>query len=251
MSITVPMQGFGGGVPLNFKVVGNPQPTNPKENSIWLNTDEKITGWYFQEKQPENMQHGEIFIATGTQSPVNFNALKKNGITVYPLKAQQMVSGTLKDIEAKIFKNDEWVDLTYLFDLDAIEWSVNSSDNYSYSLSNTDGKLNFATTNKKPNVYVRASTKYKKATDLSAYKTAEITSSWDNCRVQSGSGQFPCYGGFLDKSGNEVAIIQLNQTLSTHKLDISHLSGEHYFFVNVSMGGGASVSATVEEVELM
>lgn len=110
MSITVPMQGFGGGVPLNFKVVGNPKPTNPKENTIWLNTDEKITGYYFQEKQPENMQNGEVFVATGSKSNASFNALKKNGITVYPLKAQQMVSGTLKDVEAKIYKGGKWTD---------------------------------------------------------------------------------------------------------------------------------------------
>lgn len=39
--------GAGGGNPLNFKVVGNPQPNNPKENTIWIDTDVPITGWQF------------------------------------------------------------------------------------------------------------------------------------------------------------------------------------------------------------
>ena len=144
MSITVPMQGFGGGVPLNFKVVGNPQPTNPKENTIWLNTDDKITGYYFQVEQPSNMQQGEVFVLTGAKSSVPFNALKKNGITVCPLRAQQMIYGTLKDIDAKIYQNGEWRSWVYLLDLDKINWNVQSSSRFTHGLSNNNGALTFS-----------------------------------------------------------------------------------------------------------
>ena len=34
--------GGSGGAPLNFKVVGNPQPSNPKVNTIWVDTDVPI-----------------------------------------------------------------------------------------------------------------------------------------------------------------------------------------------------------------
>jgi len=37
---------------LNFEVVGNPQPENPKENTIWVNTDTEITSWYFGANEP-------------------------------------------------------------------------------------------------------------------------------------------------------------------------------------------------------
>jgi hypothetical protein len=38
----------GGSNPLNFKVVGGTsEPANPKENTIWINTDENITDWAF------------------------------------------------------------------------------------------------------------------------------------------------------------------------------------------------------------
>lgn len=111
-NIPVPMEGFGGGggAPLNFKVVGNPQPSSPKENTIWVNTDVKITGHYFQAEQPEEMAEGEVWISTGTESQVAFNALKKGTVMVYPLAAKQMVGGTLVDVTAKSWQNGEWVD---------------------------------------------------------------------------------------------------------------------------------------------
>lgn len=44
--------GGSGGAPLNFKVVGNPQPASPKENTIWVDTDAEITGWQFASDDP-------------------------------------------------------------------------------------------------------------------------------------------------------------------------------------------------------
>lgn len=45
--------GGGGGAPLNFKVVGGTSaPSNPKENTIWVNTDSAITGWHFGAEEP-------------------------------------------------------------------------------------------------------------------------------------------------------------------------------------------------------
>lgn len=100
-----------GGTSLNFKVVKNPQPTNPSQNTIWVNTDQKITGWYFQPTQPENMAEGEVWFLVGTASPVAFNALKKNGIQVCPISAKQYVSGALIDKTTKIYQNEKWADL--------------------------------------------------------------------------------------------------------------------------------------------
>lgn len=101
--------GAGGGNPLNFKVVGNPQPSNPKENTIWINTDDKITSYIFSATQPTGSA-GMVWISTGTTSTVAFNALKKNGIQVYPISAKQYVSGAWVDVTAKSRQGGEWVD---------------------------------------------------------------------------------------------------------------------------------------------
>lgn len=96
----------GGG--LNFSVVdGLTQPSDPKENMIWVYT-EGMTGWYFQPAQPETMKDGEVWISTGISSPVAFNALKKNSIQVHPISAKQMVSGSLVSKTCQIYQNGEW-----------------------------------------------------------------------------------------------------------------------------------------------
>lgn len=109
--------GGGGGAALNFKVVGNPQPNNPKENTNWVDTDVKITSWIFSATEPENPVEGMVWITTGISSNARFNALKKNGIQVYPISAKQYVSGAWVDVEAKTYQNGEWVDwLNIIFD---------------------------------------------------------------------------------------------------------------------------------------
>lgn len=111
MSIAVPLEGFGGGTSLNFKVVGNPQPSSPKENTIWVDTDEEITSWFFSATEPEGTaDEGMVWISTGESSPVAFNALKKNGVMVYPIFAKQYVSGAWVDKTAKSYQGGEWVD---------------------------------------------------------------------------------------------------------------------------------------------
>lgn len=101
--------GGGGGAPLNFKVVGNPQPTNPKENTIWLNTDVPIGRWYFSATQPEGLNAGDVWFFIGVSSPVAFNALKKNGVMVYPISAKQYIDGAWIAVTAQIYQGGEWV----------------------------------------------------------------------------------------------------------------------------------------------
>ena len=106
----------GGGASLNFKVVGNPQPSNPSENTIWINTDTEITSWIFSATEPEAPAEGMVWIPTGTSSTAGFNALKKNGIQVYPISAKQYVGGAWVEKNAKSYQDGVWVDwLIYLY----------------------------------------------------------------------------------------------------------------------------------------
>lgn len=107
----------GGGGGLNFRVIGGTStPENHKENDIWVNTDTEITSWAFSATEPESPTEGMVWISTGQSSSVEFNALKKNGIQVYPIAAKQYISSALVYKEAKIYQNGEWVDwVLYLF----------------------------------------------------------------------------------------------------------------------------------------
>lgn len=103
--------GSGGGAPLNFKVVGGTSaPSNPKENTIWVNTAKEITGWHFSATQPENPVEGMVWFAVSTSScEAEFNALKKNGIQVYPSSAKQYDSGAWVSVTAETYQGGEWV----------------------------------------------------------------------------------------------------------------------------------------------
>lgn len=106
----------GGGSSLNFKVVGNPQPETAKENTIWVDA-ETISGWVFSATEPEAPQDNMVWIQTIMTSPVAFNALKKNGIMVYPLAAKQYTGGAWVDKTAKTWKGNAWADwATWLYD---------------------------------------------------------------------------------------------------------------------------------------
>lgn len=107
----------GGGGGLNFKVVGGTSaPSSPKENTIWVNTSVVITGWVFSATAPSSPAAGLVWIPTGESSAVDFNALKKNGIQVYPVSAKQYVGGAWVDKTAKIYQGGAWKELvTYLY----------------------------------------------------------------------------------------------------------------------------------------
>lgn len=108
---TVFLHGRRGGVnPLNFRVLGGTAaPSGPKENDIWVNSDTEITGWVFSVAEPAAPVEGMVWIATGKSGGLEFNALKKNGIQVYPMSAKQYIDGAWVDKTAKSYQGGGWV----------------------------------------------------------------------------------------------------------------------------------------------
>lgn len=105
----------GGGASLNFKVIAYTSEADllfaaPAENTIGIITDQKITSWHFADEAPAEAEEGMVWIWTGEGSNVAFNALKKNGITLYPVHAMQFANGAWADVEAKSYQNGRWVD---------------------------------------------------------------------------------------------------------------------------------------------
>ena len=99
----------GGGTSLNFKVVGGTtQPENPKENTIWVNTDTEITSWEFSTVTPGSPAAGMVWIRTRFGSPTPFNALKKNEVRVYPVSTQQYLDGVWTDKTTMIYFDGAW-----------------------------------------------------------------------------------------------------------------------------------------------
>lgn len=98
------------GAGVNFKVVGGvTQPTDPSENTIWVNTSVDISGWVFSASELAEPVEGLAWLETGAYSNVEFNALKKGDIRVYPLAAKQYVSGAWVEKSALSYQNGTWV----------------------------------------------------------------------------------------------------------------------------------------------
>lgn len=102
---------------LNFNIVGGTtEPTNPSENTIWVNTSEEITGWELSSANSNTLATGGVWIQTGSITNINFNALKENVLMVYPLKAQQLISDVWTGMPTMIYQNGAWAEwATYLF----------------------------------------------------------------------------------------------------------------------------------------
>lgn len=93
---------------LNFKVVGGTSsPSAPAENTIWVNTATEISSWMLSPVQPEAVE-GLAWITMGSASAAAFNALKKNGIMIYPIAAKQYVDGAWANKAAEIYQNGAW-----------------------------------------------------------------------------------------------------------------------------------------------
>lgn len=104
---------LGGGANLNFKVVGGTRtPSNPGENTIWVNTDTEITSWMFSATEPESLTDGMVWFCVGASGNTELNALKKNGIIVYPIRASQCIDGAWADKEAEIYQAGAWKPIT-------------------------------------------------------------------------------------------------------------------------------------------
>lgn len=137
----------GGGGGLNFKVVGGTtQPENPKENTIWVNTDRPITSWAFSTDAPGSPADGMVWIKTGFGSATPFNALKKNEVQVCPFSTQQYLDGAWADKTAMIYADGIWSlfhpSKEYVIQNGVIDMTV-----HKHSQVNPNNNPNFSATN--------------------------------------------------------------------------------------------------------
>lgn len=215
-----------GGGGLNFKLVGGlTQPTDPAENTIWVNTDFEVTGYVFSTAQPTDLTEGMIWVYTGTSSHVAFNALKKENIQVYPILAKQVISGALVDVEVQSYQNGEWVEwVDYIVNNGVTDYNFSVIDK-TWNAGNSDGGN--STTVTQQDGYI--SVKGQKAGYGAAYVEKDLTGK----KSITIEGTFPVNANSLLAvwssvgayvTANMVASVQLSATGAT--LNIQGLSGK-------------------------
>jgi hypothetical protein len=241
--------GAGGGTSLNFKVVGGTtQPTNPKENTIWVNTDTKITGWVFSATQPTEPTEGMVWVYSGTVSTVEFNALKNNAIQVYPIKAKQYIGDAWGEKETKTYRGEAWVNwwncelydsgdecFDYTGGWESVELKYTSSgEGRALRVTNIDGGVKLQGNINRGGIY-----KTKNKVKLSGYKTVFFTGSIKRDPVygnESGLAIMPELGSTI-KEKSEVYFVSAKGVTDYDDKAIANiegLEGEYYlaFYIN-------------------
>lgn len=246
------------GTSMNFKVViGTTEPVNPKENMIWVKT-EKINVWYFSATQPEEMQEWDVWFKIGTKSLVEFNALKKNALQVYPLKAKQMVSGELVGVDAMSYQNNEWAGwILYLikgaslcervtggWTAQALRWSNEFAGEMPILTKNSDSiTLALSTTGYKCGVYY-ANNKI----DLTDVKKLHLKGMVQGGADSDGGGVriAVCKNiGDTAQTGIE-AFAWMSAENNPYELSVENLSGEYVICIQLLSGGGTVAKCTIE-----
>lgn len=249
-------RGGGSGGGLNFKVICNPQPSTAKENTIWVDTD-KINNYYFSATQPDNMVEYDVWFYIGTSSTVAFNALKKNGIEIYPISAKQKLDGVLVDKTVKSYKSGEWVEwVTWIYNkgdqcTDVTGgWSVVSEDNSYW----TNGVVEYNDNHIR--LYNSTSKRISMTATNDKIDLSKVNEVCINVESLTGSNQAELgliasterkSDASFDISFATAVTSVIAPYTGTLILDVSALSGEYYIALNSYTHSGAS-EAIISEV---
>ena len=256
--------GAHGAAALNFKVVGGTeQPANPKENTIWVNTETDISGWVFSPEEPESPAEGLVWIEVGSVSPAPFNVLRKNGVYVYPVSCKQYSSEAWNDVFAYICQGGVWVQFSeivtdvYLYNLgdtcDAVTggWvsnakALDSSSTGAAAPSITYGadSMTISTTGTNYTAGVaRPANKIDVTNFNTIYFKGAANATTGRCKICVWSD----FGAY--QTDNLAASVDL-QTKTEAQIDVSGLTGKYYIGFGMSRGSSKDNSVTVKQFYL-
>lgn len=240
---------------LNFTVVGGTtKPSNPTENTIWVNTSTAITSWVFDAPPAPTGSAGMVWFEISTSSTVYFNTIKSNNITVYPVSCKQYISNSWVEKSIQVYQSGSWKSLWTgeLYksgnEYEGITggWTYTkltgfNKDNPIADSINHDPTItrNSANMSMKPSGSISSfSVHTTKKIDLTKYNTLTFTGSCVNpaydvdsaCRMSIktliASGYYSTDNVVSYKVvSNTSAIVDKTGTIT---LDVSAISGEHY-----------------------
>ena len=236
----IPLSGGSGG--LNFEVVGSTTaPTNPSENTIWINTSTAIGEYQMSFVMPaarvdgSALIAGDIWIQTGNANTVSINALKKNALHMDIIRACQWDGSAWSDKTVKCYINGNWKDtILYIFsasygiDKDSSSWSQYEINSFS----------SFTPT------YIRvASNGYSYGNIIDSIPRDVTNYSSLNIKVTRGiiSDAWGAYLGIVSSDEDDVSFVKSAAITGegTFTLDLSDATGSYYIKIRSGEQGAA------------
>lgn len=236
MQIPILRKGSAGGVNLNFKVVGGAlQPTDPNENTIWVNTDQKITGWVFSIDEPSSSMDGIIWIGMSdtdsgyVELNISFEEHKSSSLYLKPVRQKEGDAWVYK--QAKIFIGGEWKDLSRLLYDTGTEYIT-------WTGANGGGTGTGTTTKQATALYTKAvyssgsngkyASFYTPSTvDISEYKTLKAEVNMTNRAQEAGL--------YIADTAAKAKQVSYSKSLSYHRLYYgTDKAGEYTLSINLA-----------------
>lgn len=257
----------GGGTALNFKVVtyatkGTMLAATPSENTIGIITDTPMTSWIFASEVPNPAVNGMVWILTSTSSDMEFNALKKNNIQLYPISAKQYVNGAWVDKDAASYQGAVWVDW-WVWDGETLYGNGDESTpitggftSYPYKITNEYGGVNVTSlvnNGSTLNATFTTTTSYRSTfiapvnlIDLTGYSTLEV-----NVTGKSGDGSnFVMAPQVYNAEGVRVAEGTNFYDAATRTLDISALNDNYRVGLMIWRAGSGTVTVNIGHIKI-
>lgn len=276
------LHGNGGSNPLNFKVVGSAtEPSNPKENTIWIKTSAKVVSWKLakQSSIPTfKAVIGRLFLSyssidSATTTNANFDALKQsatrtNSIMIGLNAAYLNLDGTSsgwKRMNAYIYKSGGWVQFSsewngYYYE-EGNEWStITGGWKAEAKIYGTDGNATITPTLTKSTDHmefdlVRSDTGGYGAT-LRTQTAVDLTNVKTLCFDIVGQGSYKQYWlGAIPENGAEFAASIEKGAMSTftisrsaYKVDVSSLSGKYWIAISIYSASSSTSALNIYNV---
>lgn len=251
---SVALEGFGsGGAALNFKIVpGLDQPSDPKENTIWVRTEEKITSWAISPNAPEAPQEGMVWIPISDSGSVSLRILKKELVEVYPLPAKQYVGGEFARKDTIIFQDGVWLSL---IPPGALYWDgdecVETTNGWRLDTGRKNDSTPYVSGDGSLNTYTISLTIDKKWESIQAATKQKISLAGFSklCCEHSGATAFLQYGSSITMDdGVGRARLPESDTPTISVLDISAETGSFYVAVQKFTSGTSFGTTTIHKV---
>ena len=235
-----------------FMPEGQPPVENPIENTIWVNTDEEITGWMFDSSAPLDIEQGCVYISTGSSSPAMFNALKENCIMIYPLSAQQWDGTAWVNREVKIYQNGSWNDFAMFIVqngvISDIGFNGRCRNNSAMTITSNNGYVTVSTNGSTTNGVATPA-----AIDVTNYSTLTLVCNIINAASYIAIGLSTALNASSESSTLSNQVVKKTSTTTgeqTLVCDISGYTGKYYPSIVLNCGSAGTPSLNIYDLYL-
>ena len=83
-------------------------PGMPRENTLWIETDQAVSGWIMDSREPADPAEGMVWIGMAPEGGVSFQAVKGIALWLRPGVCRQYLSGGWVEKTGSLWQDGSW-----------------------------------------------------------------------------------------------------------------------------------------------